>query len=69
MTDESLSVGRADLGDVRQLAYLRYRWRATERGELGLDQVCFEEALVGWMTAHASTHVPFLARRTTGPSA
>jgi GNAT superfamily N-acetyltransferase len=63
VTDGSLSVGRADLDDAHQLADLRYQWRAIERGELGLDRVAFEAALVAWMTTHASTHLPFLARR------
>ena len=63
MTDGSVRVGRADLADAHDLARLRYQWRATERGELGLDQVAFEAALVEWMTTHASSHLPFLARR------
>jgi GNAT superfamily N-acetyltransferase len=63
VTHGSLWVGRADLGDAHQLAHLRYQWRATERGELGLDQGAFEAALVAWMSGHAFTHLPFLARR------
>jgi ribosomal protein S18 acetylase RimI-like enzyme len=59
----------AGAADAPLLAQLRYRWRAGERGERGLDPVAFGRALAAWMEAHASTHVPFLAQRGDRPVA
>lgn len=63
MTPGSPTVRLAGIGDAEDLARLRYRWRAGERGEGGVDESAFATALAEWMTAHASTHVPFLAVR------
>jgi GNAT superfamily N-acetyltransferase len=65
--DGPLVVRVAGVADVGALASLRYQWRTVERGERGLDERSFEQALLGWMEEHRSTHVPFLALRGGAP--
>jgi GNAT superfamily N-acetyltransferase len=62
VTDVSNEIIRiATVADVKALARLRYQWRVGERGERGLDEPSFEQALASWMKGHESTHIAFLA--------
>jgi GNAT superfamily N-acetyltransferase len=47
-------------GDLDALAALRFRWRADERGERGMDAVAFREALAHWVREHRDTHEGWL---------
>ncbi|MGH3733542.1 MAG: hypothetical protein ACRDVC_09255 [Acidimicrobiales bacterium] len=49
------SCRRAGTDDLRDLAALRFEWRA-ERGEHGLDAREFESRLLEGMDEHRSTH-------------
>ncbi len=62
-SDDALVLRVAGTADVERIARLRCRWRAVERGERGLDEPSFEQALRTWMHGHRSTHIPFLAMR------
>ncbi|HEV3266576.1 MAG TPA: GNAT family N-acetyltransferase [Acidimicrobiales bacterium] len=65
--DDSLVLRVAGIADAENLARLRYQWRVDESGERGLDRRSFEDALRSWMDDHRSSHVPFLALRSTTP--
>jgi GNAT superfamily N-acetyltransferase len=68
--DASPEVRRADGAsppDAAALAHLRYEWRATERGEQGLDRQAFTSEVTAWMADHRDTHHPFLAMRGVEP--
>jgi GNAT superfamily N-acetyltransferase len=69
---DPLVVRVADVGDAADrlaLARLRFAWRAGERGEEGLGEEAFGEALSTWMLEHRDTHLPFLAERHGEPIA
>lgn len=59
----------AGADDVVALAALCFHWRVHERGEGGLDEPAFTDALRLLMMEHGSTHVLFLlALRDGGPT-
>jgi GNAT superfamily N-acetyltransferase len=63
----SVEVRTGGPADAGALADLRFAWRAGERGEQGLDESRFAEALTTWMDEHRSTHLPSLAVRDGRP--
>jgi GNAT superfamily N-acetyltransferase len=48
-------------GDAATLARLRWRWRADEEGETGLEQAVFIEAFIRWLTEHRESHIAWVA--------
>jgi GNAT superfamily N-acetyltransferase len=62
MTSGALEIRPAQRSELDAVAALRFRWRAGERGERGLDAASFESAFKDWATDRAS-HTPFVAWR------
>lgn len=56
-----VSVRRAGPDDAAALAKLRWQWRVVERGESGMDEGEFTEALDAWYHEHAESHTAWLA--------
>lgn len=57
----SASIRAAGPRDAAALASLRYRWRALEAGESGLDEPAYSAALTTWLAEHERSHLAYLA--------
>jgi len=56
-----IAVRQATAADADALAGLRWRWVTDGHGDAGSDRAAFVESFRGWVVAHESTHLPFLA--------
>ena len=61
------TIRRAGAADSAALAQLRWLWRTSERGEVGLTPAAFEAAFTGWWSARQSSHVAYIAEHGGDP--
>jgi GNAT superfamily N-acetyltransferase len=57
----SATIRPAGVGDSRDLAGLRWTWRAVEVGERGMSEEAFVTAFTAWYGDHLQDHRAFLA--------
>ena len=61
------TIRRAGAADSAALAQLRWLWRTSERGEVGLTPAAFEAAFTDWWSARQSSHVAYIAEHGGDP--
>jgi GNAT superfamily N-acetyltransferase len=61
------TIRAATIGDVRDLAALRWIWRVDEEGEHGLTDAEFTASFIDWFRSHRDSHIAFIAKAGDSP--